>query len=88
MTEKENELKKYKEDEENGLLIRLPFSIGSPVIKIEFNQHDGYGITAKQFELSDLFSYKSGYIFSEIGLALDKVRKLNKENQRSVNAKY
>ena len=35
------ELTEYQDAEEQGLLIRLPCKIGTPVIKLIFNQHDG-----------------------------------------------
>lgn len=47
---------KYEEEEEKGLLLHLPCAIGTPVIKIEFNQHDGYWLEAKFFNINDLYA--------------------------------
>mgnify|MGYP000356459747 CR=1 FL=1 len=52
-----DELKRYKQAEQEGRLMVLPCKVGTPVFEIKFNQHDGYWIEPAEFKLSMLSAF-------------------------------
>lgn len=61
-----------------GLLIRLPFRIGTPVIMIMRSRDGDIRTILVTFELDHLSKYKEGFIFNDIGKAMERIDELRK----------
>ena len=67
----------YRQAVKDNLLIVLPFPIGTPVIRLEFNQHDGWYIDVINFGYDDIEAHKEGLIFTDTRLASNEVNRRN-----------
>ena len=68
--------------------IDIPIEIGDPVIKIEFNQHDGYYIEYAGFDYDMINKYNQGLIFTKYAGAEAYVNKCNERKFGKVCEKY
>ena len=55
-------LARYEDEEDDERILHLPCAIGTPVVKIQADQHDGYWLEGKLFELRDLTTFGE-YVF-------------------------
>lgn len=63
------ELKAYKDAEEDGLLIRLPFAIGTPIYKVCFSPEikDGFvyeGTMTLKFYADNMKDFENGIVYA------------------------
>lgn len=71
-----SKLQAYEEDENKGLLIRLPFKIGTPVLMIITGRGNSLYIVIEEFDLKHLKAYESGYIFTDVDKAHVRIKEL------------
>lgn len=73
-------LMKYEKDEAKGLLIRIPFPIGTPVLAIKPDsegQVGTYRLCVYEFELVHL----EGLIFTDVVKAYEKLKEMNQPKE-------
>ena len=67
----------YRQAERDNLLVVLPYPIGTPVIRLESNQHDGWYTDVIAFGYDDIAAYDEGLIFTDTRLAANEVNRRN-----------
>lgn len=75
-------LMKYEKDEAKGLLIRIPFPIGTPVLAIKPDsegQVGTYRLCVYEFELVHLKLFNEGLIFTDVAKASEKLKEMNRQ---------
>ncbi len=77
-------LMKYEKDEAEGLLIRIPFPIGTPVLAIKPDsegQVGTYRLCVYEFELVHLKLFNEGLIFTDVVKASEKLIEMNQPKE-------
>ena len=70
------ELAKYKQAEAEGRLIALPCKEGTAVYRLTYNQHDGYSLEPRFFQITDINS-----VGKTVFLTLEEAEKALEEAQ-------
>lgn len=70
-------LEEYRQAVKDNRVIILPYPIGTPVIKVKSNQHDGWYIDITAFSYDDIAAYDEGLIFTDTRLASNEANRRN-----------